>query len=138
MKGKTIGDKIAKIWRGYSFIFVFFIIFAVYALTSSGLTMSASMNILRHSAVIGIISLGMGMICLTGEIACFGKRIFRDCFQYHGQYFPYPIICGFICRFLWRNKRLFGWDCKDAGFYCDFGYHADLPLLCAIFLSEHR
>jgi len=68
MKGKTMGDKVAKIWRGYSFIFVFFIIFAVYALTSSGLTMSASMNILRHSAVIGIISLGMGMICLTGEI----------------------------------------------------------------------
>ena len=68
MKGKTIGDKIAKIWRGYSFIFVFFIIFSVYAFTSSGLTMSASMNILRHSAVIGIISLGMGMICLTGEI----------------------------------------------------------------------
>ena len=68
MKGKTIGDKIAKIWRGYSFIFVFFIIFVVYAFTSSGLMMSASMNILRHSAVIGIISLGMGMICLTGEI----------------------------------------------------------------------
>ena len=68
MKGKTIGDKIAKIWRGYSFIFVFYIIFTVYAFTSSGLTMSASMNILRHSAVIGIISLGMGMICLTGEI----------------------------------------------------------------------
>ena len=68
MKGKTIGDKIAKIWRGYSFIFVFYIIFTVYAFTSSGLTMSASMNILRHSAVIGIISLGMGMICLTGQI----------------------------------------------------------------------
>lgn len=52
----------------YSFIIVFFVIFAIYALTSSGLTWSGVMNIFRHSAVIGIIGLGMGMICLTGEI----------------------------------------------------------------------
>jgi len=59
---------LGNIWHNYSFIFVFFIIFIVYAVSSSVMTWSATMNILRHSAVIGIISLGMGMVCLTGEI----------------------------------------------------------------------
>jgi len=61
-------SKLANIWHGFSFVFVFFIIFAAYAFTSSGLTWNAAMNIFRHSAVIGIISLGMGLVCLTGEI----------------------------------------------------------------------
>ena len=26
------------------------------------------MNVFRHSAVIGIIGIGMGLVCLTGEI----------------------------------------------------------------------
>ena len=59
---------VEKIWHDYSFVFVFFIIFAVYAMTSSSLTWSATMNILRHSAVIGIVSLGMGLVCIVGEI----------------------------------------------------------------------
>lgn len=57
-----------QIWHTYSFIFVFICIFVVYALTSQGLTWSAAMNIFRHSAVIGLISLGMGLVCLAGEI----------------------------------------------------------------------
>ena len=52
----------------YSYILVFVAIFAVYAFTSSGLTWSGVMNVFRHSAVIGIIGLGMGLVCLTGEI----------------------------------------------------------------------
>ena len=60
--------KLESLWHTYSYVFVFFIIFLVYALTSSGLTWSAVMNILRHSAVIGIVALGMGVICLTGDI----------------------------------------------------------------------
>ena len=43
-------------------------IFIVYAFTSSGLTWSGVMNVFRHSAVIGIIGIGMGLVCLTGEI----------------------------------------------------------------------
>ncbi len=35
---------------------------------SNGLTVGSVMNIFRHSAVIGIMSIGMGIICLTGEI----------------------------------------------------------------------
>lgn len=71
MMDKTNSKKknvLGSIWHNYSFIFVFFIIFIVYAVSSSVMTWSATMNILRHSAVIGIISLGMGMVCLTGEI----------------------------------------------------------------------
>ncbi|MEY8354033.1 ABC transporter permease [Lachnospiraceae bacterium 54-53] len=56
-------------WCGeYSFIIVFVLIFMVYALTSSGLTWSGTMNIFRHSAIVGIIGLGMGLVCITGEI----------------------------------------------------------------------
>ena len=52
----------------YSFILVFIVIFAVYAFVSNGLTWNGVMNIFRHSAVIGIIGIGMGMVCITGEI----------------------------------------------------------------------
>lgn len=52
----------------YSYILVFIAIFIVYAFTSSGLTWSGVMNVFRHSAVIGTIGIGMGLVCLTGEI----------------------------------------------------------------------
>ncbi len=61
-------NALSKIWSQYSFIFVLIAIFIVYAITSTKLTWSGVMNIFRHSAVIGILALGMGMICLTGEI----------------------------------------------------------------------
>lgn len=57
-----------KIWSQYSYIIVFLLIFLLYAVSSNGLTWNGMMNIFRHSAVIGIIALGMGLICLTGEI----------------------------------------------------------------------
>ncbi len=65
---KSVKKTLGNIWKEYSFIFVFFFIFLVYAFSSSAMTWSATMNILRHSAVIGIISLGMGLVCVTGEI----------------------------------------------------------------------
>ena len=46
MAMETINNKkknvLGAIWHNYSFIFVFFIIFIVYALTSSAMTWSAS------------------------------------------------------------------------------------------------
>lgn len=65
---KSFKSVVSRIWSQYSFIFVFIAIFIVYAFTSSSLTWSGVMNIFRHSAVIGILALGMGLICLTGEI----------------------------------------------------------------------
>lgn len=60
--------KWGKYASGYSFILVFLAIFIIYAITCNGLTWNGAMNIFRHSAVIGIIALGMGLVCLTGEI----------------------------------------------------------------------
>lgn len=65
---KAANKKLSKFWSGYSYIVVFIVIFAVYAFTSNGLTWGAVMNIFRHSAVIGIVAIGMGLVCLTGEI----------------------------------------------------------------------
>ena len=57
---RTLGD--------YSYVLVFLAIFAVYAIVSNGLTLNGVMNIFRHSAVIGIMGVGMGLVCLVGEI----------------------------------------------------------------------
>ncbi len=54
--------------KRYSFVLVFLAILAVYAVANGGLTLNAAMNVLRHSAVIGTIAIGMGVVCLTGEI----------------------------------------------------------------------
>lgn len=61
--------QIGAVISQYSYIIVFIAIFALYALTSrGGLTWSGVMNIFRHSTIIGIIGIGMGLVCLTGEI----------------------------------------------------------------------
>jgi ribose transport system permease protein len=65
----TNGKKtFSKLLGQYSYVLVFFAIFAVYAITAHGLTWSGVMNIFRHSAVIGTIGIGMGLVCLIGEI----------------------------------------------------------------------
>ena len=60
-------NSISRILGQYSFVVVFIVIFGIYAITSSGLTLNGVMNIFRHSAVIGIIAIGMGLVCLIGE-----------------------------------------------------------------------
>ena len=65
MKEKS---KRTKFLSEYSYIAIYVIILIVYVITNHGLTMSGFMNIFRHSAVIGIIGFGMGLICLTGDI----------------------------------------------------------------------
>ena len=67
-KNTTVPGRIVGFLGENSYIIVFVAIFIVYALTTNGLTWSGMMNVFRHSAVIGIIGLGMGMICITGEI----------------------------------------------------------------------
>lgn len=67
-KKKSASAGIMSFCGEYSYILVFIAIFAVYAITSNGLTWSGVMNVFRHSAVIGIIGIGMGLVCLTGEI----------------------------------------------------------------------
>ena len=52
----------------YLYVFIFIALFIVYYLVSSSLTWTGITNILRHSAVIGLISFGMGMVIVTGDI----------------------------------------------------------------------
>lgn len=59
---------ISKYVSQFSYIFVFIAIFLIFVITSNGLSLNGVMNIFRHSTVIGIIGLGMGLVCLTGEI----------------------------------------------------------------------
>lgn len=61
-------NSVSRLMGEYSFVLVFIAIFLVFAITSNGLTLNGVMNIFRHSAVIGIMGIGMGMVCLIGEI----------------------------------------------------------------------
>ena len=64
-KKKSASAGIMSFCGEYSYILVFIAIFIVYAFTSSGLTWSGVMNVFRHSAVIGIIGIGMGPVSYT-------------------------------------------------------------------------
>jgi ribose transport system permease protein len=68
MDSKKKGSLLGKIWSQYSFVFVFVAIFIIYAIVSSSLTWNGVMLVFRHSAVVGVIAIGMGLVCLTGEI----------------------------------------------------------------------
>ena len=70
MKEKNKATALIKsIWHKYNFILIFLAILAVFLIINSGATtMTTLMNIPRHSTVIGIIALGMGLIILTGDI----------------------------------------------------------------------
>ena len=59
--GKTIGN--------YSFVLIFLAIFIAFLIINGGATTwSGIMNILRHSAVVGILAFGMGLVIITGDI----------------------------------------------------------------------
>lgn len=58
-----------KVLGNYSYILIFLVIFVAYLIINGGATTpSGVMNILRHSAVVGILALGMGLVIITGGI----------------------------------------------------------------------
>lgn len=64
---KTVS--IGKLASSYIFVLIFLAIFAAYLIINQGATTwSGVMNILRHSAVVGILSFGMGLVIITGGI----------------------------------------------------------------------
>ena len=69
---KTIQNKkgqFSALIGNYSFILIFAAIFIGYLIINQGATTwSGVMNILRHSAVVGIIAFGMGLVIITGGI----------------------------------------------------------------------
>lgn len=100
-------NPVTKFIGEYSFIFVFIAIFIVYAIASHGLTWNGMMNIFRHSAVIGTIAIGMGLVCLIGEIdLSVGSMLaivsgFAVCiFNLSGSIFVTLVFClgfGIVC-----------------------------------------
>ncbi len=65
-KGTNI---ISQIWHKYNYILIFLAILIIFLIINgSATTVTTLMNIPRHSTVIGIIAIGMGLIILTGDI----------------------------------------------------------------------
>ena len=69
---KTLQNKkgqLSGLIGNYSFVLIFAAIFVGYLIINQGATTwSGVMNILRHSAVVGIIAFGMGLVIITGGI----------------------------------------------------------------------
>lgn len=63
-----IGSVLGRYLSEYSFVAIFFVLCIAYFCSSSQLTWNGVMNIMRHSGVIGIMSFGMGMVIITGQI----------------------------------------------------------------------
>ena len=60
---------ITKILGNYSFVLIFACILIAYLIINAGATtLNGVMNILRHSAVVGIMAFGMGLVIITGGI----------------------------------------------------------------------
>lgn len=64
-----MSKKIRAIWSGYNFIVIFLVIFIAYLIINGSETSWTTItNIFLHSAILGTIALGQGMIVLTGDI----------------------------------------------------------------------
>lgn len=61
--------KLGGVLSGYSFVVIFIVILISYLIINQGATTwSGVMNILRHTAVVGIMAFGMGLVIITGGI----------------------------------------------------------------------
>jgi ribose transport system permease protein len=66
--GRRITDKILGLWSRHSYVVIFIAIFITFVAVSKNLTWGGVMLVLRQSAVIGIISFGMALVILVGDI----------------------------------------------------------------------
>ena len=68
-QNKSTKMNLAKMLGSYSYILISIVIFMAYLYINRGATtLSGVMNIIRHSTVVGIIALGMGLVIITGGI----------------------------------------------------------------------
>ena len=65
---KNFADSVLTLWGKYSYVVIFIAIFITFVVVSKNLTWSGIMLVLRQSAVIGIISFGMALVILVGDI----------------------------------------------------------------------
>ena len=125
----------------YSYIFVFVIILIVYMITNNGITWPAAMNIFRHSAAVGIIAVGMGMICLTGDIDLSVGSMLAIVSGFSVVIFN--VTNSVLLQPCFRSstrpaERTAGRTPGDPGVHRDTGYHADLPFAVAVLLPAYR
>lgn len=55
-------------WKHGNFIYIFVVMFVVYCSINTRINWGSIMNILTHTAVVGTMSLGMGLIIISGDI----------------------------------------------------------------------
>ncbi|NLB89744.1 MAG: ABC transporter permease [Clostridiales bacterium] len=67
-KSTDHGKSFTKTLGQYSFVIIFLFLFAAYLIINKNITWNGVMNIPRHSAVVGVISFGMGLVIITGGI----------------------------------------------------------------------
>jgi ribose transport system permease protein len=98
------------IWNRFSFVVIFIAIFVLYIVVSGGLSWNGIMNIPRHSAVVGLLALGMGLIILIGDIdlsvgsamvmtAGFTVVVFNNTNSILLSLF-FALSCGALCGFI--------------------------------------
>lgn len=69
MKNISIPGILKNIWKNYNYIIIFIAIFVAFLIINGSQTSWTSItNILLHSAILGTIALGMGLVVLTGDI----------------------------------------------------------------------
>lgn len=68
LTGEDVKKIAGKVWSGYSFVFVFIAIFIIFIAMAPNTTWNGVMNILRHSSVVGLMAIGMGLVIITGGI----------------------------------------------------------------------
>lgn len=67
--GEDVKKFAGKAWSGYSFIFIFVVIFIVWMISlGDSATWPGIMIVMRHSAVVGLMAIGMGFVIITGGI----------------------------------------------------------------------
>lgn len=126
----TAKRSLSRLAGQYSYILVFVAVFLVWALTSSSLTWSGVMNIFRHSAIIGALALGMGLVCLTGEIdLSVGSILAMDAglsvvvFNATGSILFTLVFALAAGALLGGCERGAGGHCGNARLHRDLGHH---------------
>ena len=112
--------KLKSFWSQYNFIVIFLGIFLIYlAINGSQTTWTSVTNIFLHSAILGTIALGMGMIILTGDIDLSVGSSF-------------VLAGGLTILFFNKVNSIFQWNfgrkIQNAGIYCDTGNDVDLSV----------
>ena len=67
-KKLSFGELAKSSWKNGSFLYIFIVMFLFYIMVNNYITWNSITNILKSTAVIGTLSLGMGLIIISGDI----------------------------------------------------------------------